>query len=210
MENDFPTGNDDEPPPLDIATFNEEDLCGDHKALIWWIVIFSCVFQTLHSLSSRAISWLLMFLGSILLILGRFSNEISKVAAAFPSTLYKREQYLTDKLLISSIRRYVVCPSCNSINEYEHCLEHHSTRVDIKLCSECLHSRWHQHVPLLKQVITHKGNKKFYPFLVYPYSSLTESVRVLFKRPGFFQHCEQWRNTRLSAGSFCDVFDGKI
>ena len=35
------------------------------EPLIWWIVAFVSIFQTLHSISDRAISWLLHFIGSI-------------------------------------------------------------------------------------------------------------------------------------------------
>ena len=210
MDNDFPIESSDEPPTLDFEKISEEeDLQEDHKAFIWWIVVFSCVYQTLHSLSSRAIEWLLLFLGSLLSVLGRFSNEISKIAVAFPSTSYKREKYLKHKLLISSVLHYVVCPSCLSIYKHENCLEHFATRINIKLCNECLNSRKHLRVPLLKQVITRKGNKKFYPFLAYPYASLIESLKFLFKRRGFYQQCEQWRN-EMPQDLLCDVYDGKI
>jgi len=48
----------------------KEDVSQDEEAVIWWIVAFTCIFQTLHSLSSRAVSWALNFLGSLLSFCG--------------------------------------------------------------------------------------------------------------------------------------------
>ena len=87
-------------------------LCeANDKAIIWWIVAFTCVFQTLHSLSSRSISWLLMFLSTMLTFFGRHSDKIARLSTAFPSTLYQRNQYLNKLLVIPSVYNYVVCPT---------------------------------------------------------------------------------------------------
>ena len=70
-----------------------------------------------------------------------------------------------------------------------------------------------KHVPLLKEVITSTGSTKYYPYLVYPYTSLISSLQSLFSRPGFYHHCEQWRQDCLqgmSSSVLSDVYDGKI
>ena len=68
-------------------------------------------------------------------------------------------------------------------------------------------------MPLLKEVITSTGSTKYYPYLVYPYTSLISSLQSLFSRPGFYHHCEQWRQDCLqgmSSSVLSDVYDGKI
>lgn len=42
----------------------------DHSILVWWIVTFVSLFQTLHCISDRAIAWLLKFLPPYLNTLG--------------------------------------------------------------------------------------------------------------------------------------------
>ena len=75
--------------PSSTCTFGlvEDHAREDDKAIVLWVVAFTCTFQTLHSLSSRAVSWLLMFLGAMLTLFGQWSDKIARIALAFPSTL---------------------------------------------------------------------------------------------------------------------------
>ena len=214
MDADFSTSNIvNEPPtpPQDLDAPSDESLSPDEQAVVWWVVVFTCVFQTLHSLSFRAVAWLLQLLGSLLVVLGHYSSKIGNIAHAFPSTLHQRTQYLKEKLTLSSICRYVVCPACLSLYNYEQCLEKRGTQTVIKSCSECDLSRKHVNVPLLKTVITSTGSTKYYPKLVYPYTSLISSLQSLLSRPGFYQLCERWRQDFLQDRSLLsDVYDGKL
>lgn len=126
-------------PPSHMSTHEvpAEDLSQDQRAVIWWVVAFSCVFQTLHSLSSRGVVWLLKFLGSLLSFLGLYSNEVAKIALAFPSTLHQRSQYLKEKLSVASVCHYVVCPACLNLSKYNHCLEKHGNQILLKSCVQC-------------------------------------------------------------------------
>ena len=51
----------------------------------------------------------------------------------------------------------------------------------VKFCSECEVAR--KHVSLLREIVTNKGNKKYYPYLVYPYVSLIACSQSLFVCP---------------------------
>lgn len=209
LEADFcTTTTNNDPPALQLLEQADEEIHRDHQAFIWWIVAFTCVFQTLHSLSSRAVGWLLLLFGSLLSYLGLFSDEIAKIAQAFPSTLHLREQYLREKLNTSPIKRYVVCPTCLSLYNYHQCLEGHIRLQVIKMCPECLQSK--KRIPLLREVITRTDKKKYYPFLTFPYASLVQSLQSLFNRPGFYQQCEQWRHNLTTGISLHDVYDGRI
>ena len=182
----------------------------DQQAVIWWVVAFTCVFQSLHSLSSRAVVWLLKFLATMLAFMGKYSNEIAGIALAFPSTLHRRSVYLKEKISVASICHYVVCPACLNLSKYEHCFEKHGNRVHIKACGLC-ERNVKKKVPLLKAIVTSSGGKKYYPFLVFPNACLISSLRSLLSRPGFYERCKEWycgfvRNcSRLS-----DVYCGRV
>ena len=61
LDADFPS----DVSPHQLLACEEPDayLTQDQHAVIWWVVAFSCIFQTLHSVSSRGVAWLLKFLG---------------------------------------------------------------------------------------------------------------------------------------------------
>ena len=188
----------------------DELLNQDEQAIIWWVVAFSCVFQTLHSLSSRAVAWLLNFLGALLSFLGLYSNDIAKIALAFPSTLYRRSQYLQGKIFVASVCNYVVCPACLNLFKYEHCLEKRATQTAIKSCSQC-ERQARKKVPLLKEIVLRSGKKKCYPFSVFPNACLVSSLKSLISRPGFYESCDHWRHDFVRNSScFSDVYSGRL
>ncbi len=211
LDADFPTPASPTEPPTPPQGHEPvtENLSRDEQAVVWWVVVFTCVFQTLHSLSSRAVTWLLQFLSSLFIILGRYSKEIANIAHGFPTTLYQRTQYLRGKLAVPSVRRFVVCPKCLSLYNYDDCLEKRGTQTIIKCCNECELSR--KHIPLLRKVVTSTGSTKYYPYLVYPYTSLVSSLQCMLSQPGFYRHCEQGRQDFMQDGSLLsDVYNGKL
>ena len=87
--------NEPSPEPQVGSKINKEDAEDvECRAIVWWLVTFTCIYETLHSLSLRAIQWLLLFFATLLSVLGKFSSKIQKIAQAFPSTLYLRKQYI--------------------------------------------------------------------------------------------------------------------
>ena len=163
------------------------------------------MFETLHSLSSRASAWLLKLLGCLLTLFGHYSEKVSNIALAFPSTMYSRSQYLNERIGIASVCNYVVCQNCLSICRYADCIEKRGAQTQIKACTECK-----KQTPLLKEIITNNGNKKYYPYLVYPYASLISSLQCLLSRRGFYQQCQHWYQTSSDCSMLSDVYDGEI
>lgn len=45
----------------------------DTQRAVWWTVAFTCIIQSLHSLPSRSVAFLLKFLAALLLFLSRHS-----------------------------------------------------------------------------------------------------------------------------------------
>ena len=190
----------------DMSTINvESPEDAESKSIVWWLVTFTCVYQTLHSLSLQAIQWLLLFLATLLSVFGQFSSKIQKISQAFPSTLYLRKQYLKDVLSLPTITYFVVCPSCHSLHHYSDCVKTISGHTEIQSCPECL--KVHKNYPLLKRVLTSHDNEKFYPHRVYPYMSIISALQSLLMRPNFLQNCMQWK---LSNNGMYDVYDGRV
>ena len=66
----------------------DEQLDLEQCAVVWWLVMFTTLFQTLHSLPQRAVQWLLKFLSCLLKVLGHFSPKILSISQAFPGTIF--------------------------------------------------------------------------------------------------------------------------
>lgn len=186
----------------------EEDLDASQRKIIWWVVAFTAVFETLHTIPSRAIAWLLKFFWCLFTVLGQYSEKISKIAHSFPCTPYKRTQFLKKSLQLPSVSHMVVCPCCSSVFPYSECVDKCGSRMSIRMCPECSCSG--RRTPLLKQIISQQGKQRFYPHLAYPVASLVSSLQALVSRPDFLSKCEHWRRSfdpelRNTLG---DVYDG--
>ena len=166
------------------------------------------LFQTLTSISEKAIAWLLLFLHALLKYCGKFSNQIQQIATALPHSPYLRDKYLSYDL--ASISKHVVCPSCHSLYSYDECLLKTGSRVSSKQCSHVSYGK-RCNAYLLKEVVSISGNSKMYPRKLYCYSSLLSSLKAFLSRPGFIEDCEANRcNGNCPSTSLSDVYDGKI
>ena len=184
-------------------------LDAEQRAVVWWVIVFTCVFQTLHSIPSRAVQWLLQFLYCLFTVLGRYSQKIAGIAQGFPRSIFLRAQYIKDHALVPTARNMVVCPVCHTLYHFEDCIEKRGSHIYICFCCECRSSG--KSTPLLKQVITSKGSQKLYPQRVYPISSLLSSLQVIFMRPGLLDLCEDWRiNFKQDSLNLYDVHDGQV
>ena len=187
-------------PPMDKE---REAMDAEQKDLVWWLVVFTSVFQTLHGLSFRATQWLLKFLGTLLLFLGRYSVKVAEIAAAFPSTVHLRATYLKNQVPSYPV---LVCNVCHALYDYKDCSEKRGAQFVTKFCS-----KRHRNNPLFRKIITSNGTLKFYPLLVYPFCSLISSVKSLVIRPGFLHACDQWRQTKKEDQTLLlDVYDGEM
>lgn len=195
-----------EGPLLPPMNEEREVMDSEQKDLVWWLVVFTSIFQSLHGLSFRATQWLLKFLSILLLFLGRYSVKIAELAAAFPSTVYLRAKYLRGQVPSYPILTRVVCNVCHALYNYNDCSEKRGTQYVTKFCN-----KGHRSNPLLRKIITINGTLKFYPCLVYPFCSVISSVESLVRRPGFLHACDQWRRAKKEDESLLsDVYDGEM
>ena len=54
------------------------------------------------------------------------------------------------------------------------------------------------------------GQTRLYPFKVYCYQSVRDTLRHVLQRPGFALKCELWRERDVPHGFLADVFDGRV
>ena len=80
--------------------------------------------------------------------------------------------------------------------------------IYIKVCPECEKER--KTVNLRREVTTRTGNKKHYPYLVYPFTSLISSLQSLLLQPDFYVLCEMWRCNQRDHLNLSDIYDGGI
>ena len=90
-------------------------------ALVSWFVIFVRLWQTMCSISDKAIGLLLKFFSAFLKLLGvlRSSVLVRDIAAQAPATVYILKKYLESDT--RSFLEYVMCPSCFSLYKYDNC-----------------------------------------------------------------------------------------
>ena len=185
---------------------DQQNLNSEQESAIWWIVAFTCILQTLHSLPLQSVEFLLKFFAGLLTFLGKYSIKIAEIANALPRSLHTRSKYLGEKLFIAPLITRVVCVRCHTLYKYAECTEVRQHIVYVKHCSTCKCRN-----PLLREIVTSAGNKRFYPYSMYPYCSLIDTLKAFFHRPGFMELCGRWHdNLDLNSGTFSDVYSGRI
>ena len=190
-------------PPLPNLTSpaKADDLTLQEQAILWGLVLFTCMFQTLHKVSLKATEWLLTVLKGLLTLLGKLYSP--RIALVGEASLHRRKQFIENELLIPSLHNYVVCKQCHSLYEYSQCLKKQGSKFVTEFCANCRNNS-----PLMRIIVTSRGNQKFYPIRVYSYASLLSCLKPLFRRPGFLVECENWRT--MGNQKIKDVFQGRI
>ena len=124
---------------------------------------------------------------------------------ALPQLLHLRNKYLfTDFNATSSSKKYVVCPSCHCLYDFKDLYERRGTQIITKACLSRLPGSNRCNSDLLKKVHTSSGIIKLYPYKVFCYGYLINSLQRLWLRPGA---CESTRNLyKETSGVFSDVF----
>ena len=112
--------------------------------------------------------------------------------------------------------KYACCTKCNEVYTHEDAVEKIGTKSASKRCS---HVEYPEHTrnalirpcdALLMKEVKMGSKQFFYPFKIFCYKSVIESIRELCARSGFLQKCEAWRNTLVKDNLFRDVYDGQV
>lgn len=167
------------------------------NSIIQWILLFLCLWSSFCVISDNALDILLQFLRAVFDSLATVVPAIGHFAALFPKSLHLFKKQLgidQDKFV-----KYVVCPKCHTLYNFDDCymlcnrkrVSKNSTFV------EFLNHRQHFHrtecgEPLLREVTLKSGQTKLYPFKVYCYQSVVDTLRCFIQRPNFTMKCELW------------------
>lgn len=173
--------------------------------------------QFAHNISNAAISSFLRFFKFFIRTLGIAFQCESLVHAAdqIPVSLDRVHNVLG--VNANTFEKYVVCPKCHSVYDYDDCVIRRSYGGSIsKLCQHIAypnHPQLFRRTPcdtlLLKTVKTKQIT--LHPFKVYPYRSVKASIACLVSCPGFLEECEKWRSHSKVPPSFLgDIYDGAV
>ncbi len=182
-----------------------------------FLFIFLMFWKFAYNISNNAITSLLCF----------FKFFVHCLGVAFQSeTLTNASKYIplhlntVHKILGSNgelFVRYVVCPQCNSIYQYDDCVETKPNgQNESKRCCHIAYpnhsqmSRRKKCESLLLKKVRSKCGYSLQAFKVYPYQSLKSAITQLVNKPGFLDSCEKWRRRSVPSGYYGDVFDGNV
>ena len=212
VNEDFPQGLSNVP-TVDVSETSR--IIASARAIVRWMLIFLCLWSSFCSLSDNAFEALLAFLRAVFDSLGTIFPIVERFDMLLPKSLHLLRKQLgldRDKFI-----KYVVCPKCHSLYNFDDCYETLHRRKVSKNCTFVQYPHHRQHFrrtacrePLLKEVTLKTGETKLYPFKVYCYNSVTENLKYFLQRPGFASMCESWRNRDIPVGYLADVFDGRI
>lgn len=147
--------------------------------------------------------------------MGTIFPVVASFAVLFPKSVHLlRRQLGLDK---DRFIKYVVCPKCHTLYNFDDCYELACGRKVTKKCAFVQFPNHRQHFrctkcgePLLKEVSLRSGGTKLYPHKVYCYNSIIENLRQFLQRPGFVNKCELWRSRDIPDGFLAGIFDGRI
>ena len=178
-----------------------------------WFMRYMLILQTQFYLPDNALDLLIKFLYAFFNVIGQFSSVIKALVKALPPTLYVMRKKTIG--LKNSFQKLVVCKRCLHIYEYSKCINalSHSSR-------SCTYVKYpnHPHYTgrqpcgsiLLKSVEFTSGQTILYPFMIYCYMSLKQSLQNLLLSNEFYSNCQLWHNRVVENDCLNEIYDGLI
>ena len=139
------------------------------------------------------------------------------ICSIIPSSLYMLNKYFG--LHKDCFQKFVVCPKCSSLYNYDSAYDTVGSKILSKKCSyvEFPNHRHRAHRKpcnevLLKEGKLQDGKLKLYPKKVYCYSSIIAKLKIFLQHPGFTSRCELWRERERTSipGLLSDVIHGAV
>lgn len=101
--------------------------------LINWLLLFICYWWTYCNIADHGIEILLKFFHAFFSVLSEWIPLIVLFGASFPSSLYMLKKYFG--LHKDCFQKFVVCPKCNSLYNYDSAYETVGGRRRSRKCS---------------------------------------------------------------------------
>ena len=154
--------------------------------------------QAAFHISDRAIGCIFRFLATFLVVMSKVFPSISPLATAFPTSLYKAKQSLN--LQHQPSKTFVTCRKRHKLYDMKECVQYHGSSKTSRHCSFVQfpnHPQRTMRQPcgelLLKSVELASQKVYLYPFKLYCYLGMEQSLQFLLNRPSFFESCQHWR-----------------
>ena len=186
-------------------------------SLIGYFCLCAIGGQYYFNVADRGIELLLQFFHAFFTVLSERFPWLSLFVVSFPSSLYLLKKHFG--LLTDDFQKFVVCPKCNSLYNYDSTFE---TRGGKRISKRCSYVDFpnHRHRAyrkacnevLLKEVKLQDGKTKLYPRKVYCYNSIIETLKKFLQHPNFSLSCELWRDRERTSiqGLMSDVIHGSV
>ena len=104
----------------------------NRAALINWLLLFICYWWTYFNVADRGIELLLQFFHAFFTVLSERFPWLSLFVVSFPSSLYLLKKHFG--LLTDGFQKFVVCPKCNSLYNYDSTFETRGGKQISKRC----------------------------------------------------------------------------
>ena len=144
----------------------------EYNALLQKLVFFILMWKSLFRLSSIAVSVLMKFLHEFLCILGKAFNcpMLSDFSSSILISMIKCERFLK---LNYGVKKFVVCPKCDSLYDFQDCILEVKGKKESKKCHHGFFpSKTRQCKSLLlKTNLSSNCRQKFVSFKLYAYKS---------------------------------------
>ncbi len=188
---------------------SDDDSSAEKEAhiVIRWVFMLMSIFQSRFFITGRAMTWLVKFIGILLTFLGNYSPKIATIALQYSRKMRELNKNIEDDC---QFMRKAVCIKCDSVYNFDECLDKVGSLVQPKICAYKLFNKQCSSL-LMKEIVTCNGNRRLYPHKVFCCSNLAADLQKLILRPGFLDLCESTRNlSTVAEGVLRDVFDGTI
>lgn len=162
-----------------------------------YLCLFLSLWQYTFGITDTALELLLKYLSTFInIILKICPPQFSTIIGVLPSSLYTLWKYLGAKK--GNFIKYVVCTKCHKLYRMDDCSETIRGIVYSKKCSNVLfphHPQKQFRKPcnqlLLMTVSTPSGKETLYPFKIYCYQPLKQSLQKLLDINDFEDNCER-------------------
>lgn len=188
----------------------------DASNMVTVLVLFILTWQTVFRIANMAVDTLFRFISLFFHYLAKVtgSDYVQMAATAMPVTFFSAQKLVG--LNRDDFMKYVCCPKCSAIYEYEECISQTTGRDVPKHCSSCKFPRhpWQSMrgncgSHLLKPVET--SRLKIYKLIkTYCYKPISSSLVQILSRPGMIDLCKHWQNRSTYPAVLADIYDGNV
>lgn len=189
--------------------------CTSITSLTIWFCLFICTWQGVNMISDTAINQLLNFVSTFLSELCKSHPVFYSLPAIFPGTLYMLWKSLN--LKVDNFKKFVVCKKCCSL----YTLQESSIVVEGReISANCTYVAFPNHTQkgrrtkcnesLMRLVKLSNGDEKLYPYKLYCYKPIIETIKRFLRRKQFVQNCNSWRQRNIPTDMYFDVYDGQV